>query len=133
MTAQRSVCDSAAIYMANLGNRFAFIVFDECHHLPGNLYREAALMSAAPYRLGLTATPLRSDGRQAELAKLIGPNCYQLQVQEAAGSWLATYRVVRIPVTLSATEQARYDELAQQVRRYVFVRGRQDVAFNWSQ
>ena len=27
--------DSAYLNMDRLGNRFGFIVFDECHHLPG--------------------------------------------------------------------------------------------------
>ncbi len=55
--------DSACIHMQKLGDRFGLIIFDECHHLPGDLRKEAALMSAAPLRLGLTATPERADGR----------------------------------------------------------------------
>ena len=49
--------DSACIHMTRLGNKFALIVFDECHHLPGDIRRDAARMAAAPWRLGLTATP----------------------------------------------------------------------------
>jgi superfamily II DNA or RNA helicase len=65
--------DSACIHMASLGNRFGLIVFDECHHLPGPIRRDAARMSIAPARLGLTATPERSDGRHSDLSELIGP------------------------------------------------------------
>jgi hypothetical protein len=39
--------DSAYIHMAGLGNRFRLLVFDECHHLPGRLRQDAALMCAA--------------------------------------------------------------------------------------
>ena len=40
--------DSACIHMDRLGNQFALVIFDECHHLPGQVRRDAALMSAAP-------------------------------------------------------------------------------------
>ena len=46
--------DSAYLNMDRLGNRFGFIVFDECHHLPGPTYGLAATCAIAPYRLGLT-------------------------------------------------------------------------------
>ncbi len=40
--------DSACIHMERFGNRFGLVVFDECHHLPGEIRRDAARMSAAP-------------------------------------------------------------------------------------
>jgi superfamily II DNA or RNA helicase len=125
--------DSAAIHMTSLGNQFGLIVYDECHHLPGNFYRESAMMSAAPYRLGLTATPGRSDGRQADLENLIGKTIYELKVHEATGDILADYRVIRIPVTLSSTEQAGYDQLSQQIREYVYQRRKEDSQFDWQE
>ena len=65
--------DSACIHMENIGAEFELLIFDECHHLPGRIRSDAAKMSAARYRLGLTATPERSDGRDAALDSLIGP------------------------------------------------------------
>ncbi|WP_239233766.1 DEAD/DEAH box helicase family protein [Thermococcus chitonophagus] len=53
--------DSAYINAEILGDKFFLIVFDECHHLPSEAYRNIAQMSAAPYRLGLTAFPERAD------------------------------------------------------------------------
>ncbi len=125
--------DSAAIHMHALGNRFGFIVFDECHHLPGNFYRDAALMAVAPYRLGLTATPGRSDGRHVDLETLIGKLVYELSVQDATGKILADYRVIRIPVTLSREEQDRYDRLSEQIRQYVYQRRQEDSQFQWQE
>jgi superfamily II DNA or RNA helicase len=125
--------DSAAIHMHSLGNQFGLIVFDECHHLPGDFYRESALMSAAPFRLGLTATPNRSDGRHADLEALIGKFVYELRVQEATGDILADYRVIRIPVKLSSEEQARYDQLSLQIRQYVYQRRQEDSQFHWQE
>src|SRR5260370_31374445 len=49
--------DSAYLHMAEMGDRFGLIIFDEAHHLPGASYGEAALLCAAPFRMGLTATP----------------------------------------------------------------------------
>ena len=47
---------SAFRFMERMGGEFGFIIFDECHHLPSDVYRWAAEMAIAPFRLGLTAT-----------------------------------------------------------------------------
>jgi superfamily II DNA or RNA helicase len=125
--------DSAAIHMTTLGNQFGLIVYDECHHLPGDFYRESAIMSAAPFRLGLTATPGRSDGRHADLDSLIGKTVYELNVSQATGDILANYRVIRVPVALSSAEQARYDQLSQQIQQYVYHRRQDDSQFQWQE
>jgi superfamily II DNA or RNA helicase len=123
--------DSAAIHMTTLGNQFGLIVYDECHHLPGDFYRESAMMSASPFRLGLTATPARSDGRHADLERLIGKVVYELNVREATGDTLANYRVIRVPVALSHAEQTRYDQLSLQIQQYVYQRRQEDSQFQW--
>jgi superfamily II DNA or RNA helicase len=123
--------DSACIHMEKLGNQFGMIVFDECHHLPGRVRADAARMCAAPLRLGLTATPERSDGRHTELERLIGPMVYEMAIAEARGSTLADYEVVRIPVHLSADEQRRYDRLSREVRSFIHERRKADPDFNW--
>jgi superfamily II DNA or RNA helicase len=123
--------ESAYIHMDRLGDRFALIVFDECHHLPGPAWGDAARMSAAPWRLGLTATPERTDGREVELPELIGPVAYEMPLAEARGSTLADYEVVRIGVRLAGDEQARYNRASRYVRRYVFEQRRADPGFSW--
>jgi superfamily II DNA or RNA helicase len=123
--------DSACIHMDKFGNRFGLIIFDECHHLPGEWRREAARMSAAPYRLGLTATPERSDGRQADLSWLIGPTVYHMPISGARGSALADYDVIRIPVHLSEEEQRRYGRLSGIVRSYMAERRQEEPGFTW--
>ena len=57
--------DSAYIHLERWANRFGMVIFDECHHLPGASYMEAANAGLAPFRLGLTATPERADGGEA--------------------------------------------------------------------
>src|SRR4029079_54639 len=69
-----STYDSAYLHMEHLGDRFGLVVFDECHHLPGAAYALAARAAVAPFRLGLTATPERADGRHAALDELVAPS-----------------------------------------------------------
>jgi superfamily II DNA or RNA helicase len=115
--------DSAYIHLERWGNRFGLLVFDECHHLPGPTYLQAAAGSIAPYRLGLTATPERTDGQEALLESLIGPVVYRREIKELAGDFLADYRTVRLYVELSPEEQARYRQAREQYRRFVDEKG----------
>jgi superfamily II DNA or RNA helicase len=102
--------DSAYLYLEHLGARFGLVVFDECHHLPSGAYALAAESSLAPYRLGLTATPERGDGKESELDRLIGPVVYRKDIVELSGEYLADYDVERIAVHLTDEERAIYDE-----------------------
>lgn len=106
--------DSAAIHMAAIGDLFDLLIFDEAHHLPGNFFREAAMMSIASRRLGLTATPERSDGRQADLDWLIGPEIYRRKLSDA--DYLAPFEIVRIPIRLTEEERERYDAASHAIR-----------------
>lgn len=115
-----STYDSAAIHAETLGNRYGLLVFDECHHLPGEFYRVVAEYAIAPYRLGLTATVERSDGRHADLDALIGPLVYRKTPEELAGGALAEHQVVQIKVRLSEAERKRYDALIE--KRNLFLR-----------
>jgi superfamily II DNA or RNA helicase len=101
--------DSAYLHMARFGARFGLVVFDECHHLPGDTYRLAAECCLAPFRLGLTATPERPDGREADLDHLIGPTVYRRDIVELAGEYLSDYETVRIDITLGPEERALYE------------------------
>ncbi|WP_448562353.1 DEAD/DEAH box helicase [Trichothermofontia sp.] len=106
--------DSAAIHAEILGNRYALLIFDECHHLPSDFNRVIAEYAIAPYRLGLTATPERADGRHTDLDHLIGPTVYRKTPEDLAGQALAHHEVVQIKVNLSHWERQRYTTLLQQ-------------------
>lgn len=123
--------DSACIHMHNFGNQFGLIIFDECHHLPGPIRRDAAVMSCAPARLGLSATPERSDGRHLDLQHLIGPIVYDLPMGSVRGQTLSDYDIVRIPVHLNDDEQKRYDRLSESVRLYVSEQRSENSAYTW--
>ncbi|CAN5898907.1 DEAD/DEAH box helicase family protein [soil metagenome] len=106
--------DSAAIFAEKLGNRYGLLIFDECHHLPGDFVRTIAEYSLAPYRLGLTATPERSDDKHHDLDTLIGSIVYRKAPEDLAGGALAEHRIEQIRVTLSADERTEYDKLIEQ-------------------
>ncbi len=123
--------DSAAIHAGKLGNQFKLIVFDECHHLPGNFRRDAATMSIAPYRLGLSATPYRSDQRHQDLQQLIGPTAYELTIDSVKGKTLADFEVIKIPVHLSKAEQLQYNQCSELVRNFMYERRKEEPGFRW--
>ncbi|MBF2028554.1 MAG: DEAD/DEAH box helicase family protein [Oscillatoriales cyanobacterium C42_A2020_001] len=105
--------DSAAIHAETLGNQYGLLVFDECHHLPSDFNRVIAEYAIAPYRLGLTATPERTDGKHADLETLIGAEVYRRTAEELSGTALARHNAVQIKVHLSKQERERYDRLIQ--------------------
>jgi superfamily II DNA or RNA helicase len=105
-----STYDSAYIHAETLGNRFGLIIFDEVHYLPASGYRSIAEFSAAPCRLGLTATYEREDGLHTELNRLVGGKVYEKKVSELAGRHLAPYTIKRINVALTGEEQKEYDK-----------------------
>ncbi len=103
-----STYDSALPFMEHQGGRFGFLVADECHHLPSPASQWIARMSAAPFRLGLTATPDRADGGEALLGELLGPLVYARGIEELAGPYLSHYATRQVLVPLSAEEAKEY-------------------------
>ncbi len=105
-----STYHSAAIHAQTLGNNYAFLIFDECHHLPSDFFRVIAEEAIAPYRLGLTATPERGDGSHKDLDILIGKVCYRKTPQDLSGKALSEHQVLQIKVKLSPEEKEKYDQ-----------------------
>lgn len=118
-----STYDSAHLYVERYGARFATIVFDEVHHLPGPTVSACAEYALAPFRLGLTATLERTDGRHALCTELVGPVVLRREITELAGMFLAEYRTELVHVHLSDEERAAYDEAHAQFRDFVDSRG----------
>jgi superfamily II DNA or RNA helicase len=121
-----STYDSAAIQIESLGDLYGLLICDECHHLPTDFYRVVAEYSIAPYRLGLSATPERSDGKHQDLEQLLGKEVYRQTAADLAGSALAPYRVEQIEVKLSDEELSRYHKLIEE--RDIFLRS-QKISF----
>jgi len=111
--------DSAYRYIDDYGDRFGLLVVDEEHHLPAPTYRQIPEMAIAPYRLGLTATYERADGKHELLEDLIGPVVYREDVDDLAGEYLSDYETIHLQVELTPDERERYDEEYQIYRDYV--------------
>lgn len=101
--------DSAYIRAPQLGNKFLLLIFDEVHHLPAPSYSQIAEMYIAPFRMGLTATYERDDGRHRMLSRLVGGRVYQLGVDALAGTHLSPYTHEKILVHLTPQEQEVYE------------------------
>ncbi len=100
--------DSAALYPREL-RHFGLLIFDECHHLPAPTYRLIAESAFTPLRLGLSATPERTDMAHLDLERLIGPEVYRRSPAELTkGRYLAEYQEVRIDIVLSSEDETRY-------------------------
>jgi superfamily II DNA or RNA helicase len=103
---------SAGDLVADLGNHFKLIIFDEVHHLPAPSWGETALMAPSPCRLGLTATYPgeweQQDGRW-RVDELIGPIVYRRHIDDLTGERLAEYRTERVRVELTPAERVLYD------------------------
>lgn len=96
---------------------FDLLIVDEVHHLPADKFRFIALHSISRYRMGLSATPVREDGRHEELFPLLGGIVYHRTAAELANmGYLARYRVFTIKVSLKRDEKKLFEELRKTYR-----------------
>src|SRR5579872_936499 len=87
---------------------WGLIIYDEVHLLPAPVFRVTAEIQARR-RLGLTATLVREDGREADVFSLIGPKKYDVPWRELERQgWIATAECHEIRVGLSEDEQLSY-------------------------
>lgn len=111
--------DSAYRYINEYGDQFGLLVVDEVHHLPAPTYQQIPEMTIAPYRLGLTATYERADGKHDELEELLGTVVYREAVDELAGEYLSEYETLHLSVELTSDEREQYNKEYQIYRNYV--------------
>jgi superfamily II DNA or RNA helicase len=111
------------------------LLADECHHLTAPSFGEGALMSPAPYRLGLTATyPTEEEQGEGRwrLDDLIGPIVFALAIDDLTGDRLATYRTQRYRVNLTADERRLYEQYHDLYLGFVAQRGlREEFEAEW--
>ena len=87
---------------------WGLIIYDEVHLLPAPVFRVTAEIQARR-RLGLTATLVREDGREADVFSLIGPKKYDVPWRELEQQgWIATAECHEIRVGLNEEEQMTY-------------------------
>ena len=87
---------------------WGLIIYDEVHLLPAPIFRFTADIQSRR-RLGLTATLVREDGREADVFSLIGPKRYDAPWREIESQgWIAPAECVEVRVTLPQDERLAY-------------------------
>ncbi|ALL01094.1 DNA repair helicase RAD25 [Pyrodictium delaneyi] len=106
-----------------LFDKFSLLIVDEAHHLPAEKFRAIAESILAPYRLGLSATPYREDGRHEELFRLVGGVVYERSLSELLEEgFIASFEIVPVLVQLERKEFEEYKKLKKKF--IVMARGR---------
>ena len=87
---------------------WGLIVYDEVHLLPAPVFRITAQIQARR-RLGLTATLVREDGREADVFSLIGPKKYDVPWRELESrGWIAEANCTEVRVALPEPLRMEY-------------------------
>jgi DNA excision repair protein ERCC-3 len=87
---------------------WGLIIYDEVHLLPAPVFRVTAQIQARR-RLGLTATLVREDGREADVFSLIGPKKYDVPWRELESrGWIAEATCAEVRVALPESLRMEY-------------------------
>ncbi len=87
---------------------WGLIIYDEVHLLPAPVFRVTAQIQARR-RLGLTATLVREDGREADVFSLIGPKKYDVPWRELESrGWIAEATCTEVRVALPEPLRMEY-------------------------
>ncbi|ADD45718.1 DNA repair helicase XPB [Stackebrandtia nassauensis] len=96
---------------------WGLIVYDEVHLLPAPIFRFSADLQTRR-RLGLTATLVREDGREADVFSLIGPKRYDAPWRDVESQgWIAPAECTEVRVTLTDAERMAY-AVCEETDRY---------------
>ena len=88
--------------------KWGLIIYDEVHLLPAPVFRVTAEIQAVR-RLGLTATLVREDGREADVFSLVGPKRYDVPWKELeAKGWIAEANCYEIRIDLPESLKVDY-------------------------
>jgi superfamily II DNA or RNA helicase len=112
--------DSARLNINLLRKTFNLLIFDEAHHGAAKETLKVLEGLPAKYRLGLTATPDRSDKGEEFLFKLIGEPIIVAKVSDLAkDGYVANYKLKSIKVPLDDEESILYDKYMEIYRGYL--------------
>lgn len=96
---------------------WGLIVYDEVHMLPAPVFKVTAELQAV-YRVGLTATLIREDGREDEVFSLVGPKRFDVPWGELESKgWIAEANCYEIRIPLPAELELPY-ALANKREKY---------------
>jgi len=103
-----AIYNSAVNEITKLKDKFDFVIFDECHHVPAETFRKVAFNIKARKRLGLSATPQRTDRNEALIFFSVGKMVYKAVYAELVKLKLASpliFKTILVPLT-----DKEYDE-----------------------
>jgi superfamily II DNA or RNA helicase len=63
--------------MTEVRNMYGTVILDECHHLPASVFKSIIDACKARYKIGLSATLWRKDGKHVMLGDYTGMKVYQ--------------------------------------------------------
>lgn len=87
---------------------WGLVIYDEVHLLPAPVFRATAAIQARR-RLGLTATLVREDGREADVFALIGPKRYDAPWRDLERrGWIAEAACTEVRVALPDDRRMEY-------------------------
>jgi superfamily II DNA or RNA helicase len=102
-----------------IAHQYSLLIVDEVHHLPADKFRFIAVHAIALYRMGLSATPYREDGRHEDLFPLLGGIVYYKTPSELSEQgYLAKYVVYTVKARLNPEEWKTYLELRTLYEKY---------------
>jgi superfamily II DNA or RNA helicase len=114
--------------------KYGHVIVDECHHLSAASFEAILKRTKARYVLGLTATPIRRDGRQPIIFMQCGPTRHVAARSTSAPQTLEVLpRYLSARTTLAADTgiQDVFRSLAEDTGRTVAIAD--DIACAWTQ
>jgi DNA excision repair protein ERCC-3 len=87
---------------------WGLVIYDEVHLLPAPVFRSVAHLQARR-RLGLTATLVREDGKEADVFALIGPKRFDVPWKDLEHQgWIASASCTEVRVPFTEEDRIRY-------------------------
>jgi superfamily II DNA or RNA helicase len=79
--------------------QFDLLMVDECHHMAAATWYDIALKCTAPFRFGLSGTPIRTDNKDLMLEAATGPVIFTTSNKDLIDAGVSVQPIVRfIPV-----------------------------------
>lgn len=94
-----------------LDARWGLVIYDEVQSLPADVFRQSASLQS-PRRLGLSATLVREDGREADVFALVGPSLWSepWRALERQG-WIAPVTCIELRIRIPSRRELSDDRI----------------------
>ncbi|KXN68478.1 DNA repair helicase rad25 [Conidiobolus coronatus NRRL 28638] len=104
------------------GREWGFLLLDEVHVVPANMFRRVVTTIAAHTKLGLTATLVREDDKIGDLNFLIGPKLYEANWMDLSRQGhIATVQCAEVWCPMTPEFYHEYLTISQRKKPLVYV------------